>query len=101
MAVLSALIRHHLYDIPFENLDLHYSPSKHVCLDPDYIFDKVVGSGRGPRGRGGWCFEHNLLFATVLRTLGYDVMSTGARVNEAVQPISGEVGWKGPKYSGW
>jgi len=111
MTVLSALIRHHLYDIPFENLDLHYSLSKHVCLDPDYIFDKVVGSGRifdkvvgsghGQRGRGGWCFEHNLLFATVLRTLGYDVMSTGARVNEAVQPMSGEVGWKGPKYSGW
>jgi len=98
LPLLATLIKHHLCGIPFENLDLHYSPNKHVCLDHDYVFDKIVGNGRG---RGGWCFENNLLFATVLRSLGYDVMSTGARVNEAVQPMSGEKGWKGPKYSGW
>ena len=95
---LTQLIKYQLCNIPFENLDLHYSSNKHVCLDHDHIFDKIIGSGRG---RGGWCFETNLLFATVLRTLKYDVFSTGARVNEAVQPIADEKGWKGPKYSGW
>jgi len=98
MIILSTLIKHHLCNIPFENLDLHYSSNKNICLDHDHIFEKILGSDSR---RGGWCFENNLLFATVLRTLRYDVLTTGARVNEAVQPMSDEKGWKGPRYSGW
>lgn len=45
--------------------------------------------------------ENSCLFGTVLRSLGYDVMSIGAKVNEAVQPVSASKGWKGPKYDGW
>jgi hypothetical protein len=43
--------------------------------------------------------ENNMLFLTVLRTLGYNVYPTGARVNTAVQfnADSGE----GRKFMGW
>ena len=45
--------------------------------------------------------ENSCLFGTVLRSLGFDVVSVGAKVNEAVQPVSANKGWKGPKYDGW
>ena len=45
--------------------------------------------------------ENSLLFGTVLRSLGFDVVSIGAKVNEAVQGLSAKRGWKGPKYDGW
>src|SRR5204862_693519 len=31
-------------------------------------------------GRGGWCFEHNLLFAHALEAIGFDVTRLAARV---------------------
>ena len=45
--------------------------------------------------------ENTCLLGTVLRSIGYNVMSTGARVNEAVQPVSGSPDWGGPRYDGW
>lgn len=33
-----------------------------------------------PACRGGYCFEQNSLFAAVLRTLGFDLYTTAARV---------------------
>ena len=33
-----------------------------------------------PPCRGGYCFEQNSLFAAVLRTLGFDLYTTAARV---------------------
>ena len=59
--------------IPFENLNpLLRRP---VRLDIDSIQNKLV---RG--GRGGWCFEHNLLLGTALTALGYSVTGLAARV---------------------
>lgn len=45
--------------------------------------------------------ENTCLLGTVLRSIGFTVMSTGARVNEAVQPISASPDWEGPRYDGW
>lgn len=78
---LDKLIRHQLCNVPFENLDLHYSTVKGVSLDPDHVFHKVV---ERRAGRGGYCMQNNSFFATVLRSLGFEVYSAGARVSKAL-----------------
>lgn len=45
--------------------------------------------------------ENSTLLHTVLRSLGYTVHPTGARVNESVQPQSAAPDWRGPRYDGW
>jgi N-hydroxyarylamine O-acetyltransferase len=63
----------HAEKIPFENL----SPfvGEPVRLDLESLQDKLLR-----RGRGGWCFEQNLLFAHMLQGLGFDVTRLAARV---------------------
>jgi hypothetical protein len=41
------------------------------------------------------------LLATVLRSLGFDIITAGARVNEVVQPVAADKEWQGPRYNGW
>ena len=79
LETLAALQFAHVAAIPFENL----SPllGEPVRLDPASLTEKLV-EGR----RGGWCFEHNLLFAHVLRTIGFDVQTLAARVRWNVAP---------------
>ena len=96
LELLSALQRHHLANVPFENLELHYSPTKVINTDAELLFQKIVTQNNG---RGGYCMENNLFFGTLLRTLGFSVMSTGGRVNTAVQP-SGDIGPQ-ERYTGW
>lgn len=55
-ATLHALMRHQLFSVPFENLDVQ--AGKIVSLAPDDIADKVL-----TQGRGGYCYEVNGLFA--------------------------------------
>lgn len=98
LSFLANLEKYHLAAIPFENLELHYSPTKTVSLEPQFLFQKIVLRGDG---RGGHCMETNCLFGTVLRSLGFDVYSAGARVNQAAQPVAATKGWTGPKHDGW
>lgn len=70
---LFALHRAHAATIPFENLDVLLG--RGVSLAMDDVQDKLVG-----RRRGGYCFEHNLLFAALLERLGYRVGRLAARV---------------------
>lgn len=70
---LTALHRAHAYSIPFENLDIHLG--RGISLQPEAIFDKLV-----TQRRGGYCFEQNALFASVLTTLGFKVRPLLARV---------------------
>jgi arylamine N-acetyltransferase len=109
---LATLQKCHLAAIPFESLSLHYSQHHIVSIDPQAVFRKIVGevnledgsvklNAKNGEGRGGYCMENSLLFGTVLRSLGFDVYPTGARVNEAVQPIAASTDWKGPKFDGW
>ncbi|WP_016697208.1 arylamine N-acetyltransferase family protein [Actinoalloteichus spitiensis] len=70
---LAALHEAHVSTIPFENVEplLGRSPA----LDLPSITDKLVH-----RRRGGYCFEHALLFAAALERLGYSVTRLAARV---------------------
>jgi len=73
VGLLVALHRHHAAAIPFENLDVLLR--RPIRLDLDSLQAKLVTARRG-----GYCFEHNTLFAAVLRDLGFDVGTLEARV---------------------
>jgi N-hydroxyarylamine O-acetyltransferase len=72
-AALDTLILAHQRAIPFENLDIVLGRPIHVELER--VFAKLVTARRG-----GYCFEHNTLFAAVLRALGHDVVLLSSRV---------------------
>ncbi|KAF4635467.1 hypothetical protein G7Y89_g2640 [Cudoniella acicularis] len=74
---LAALQGYQLASVPFENLILHYSSHRAITLDKDVLFDKIIASNCG---RGGYCMENNLFFGNILKSLGFEVISTGARV---------------------
>ncbi|MFC5956389.1 arylamine N-acetyltransferase [Streptomyces pratens] len=63
----------HLRTVPFENLSVHLG--EEIALDGKRLLDKVV-SGR----RGGFCYELNGAFGTLLTALGYEVTLLAARV---------------------
>jgi N-hydroxyarylamine O-acetyltransferase len=63
----------HLLMVPFENLSIH--SAEPIVLEEDALFDKIVG-----RRRGGFCYELNGLFASLLRGLGFDVAMLSAEV---------------------
>jgi N-hydroxyarylamine O-acetyltransferase len=70
---LHALHQAHLLAVPFENLDIPLG--KPIILEEERLFDKIV-----TRRRGGFCYELNGLFATLLRELGFEVERLAARV---------------------
>jgi len=70
---LFKLQRHHLLHVPFENLDIHYQ--REIILDPEAIYEKVV-----LRKRGGFCYELNGLFYTLLNYIGFKCHMISARV---------------------
>jgi len=73
LETLERIIARHTEAIPFENLNpLLRWP---VRLDPASLEEKMV---RG--GRGGYCFEQNLLLKSALNALGYRVTGLAARV---------------------
>lgn len=78
---VSRLIRYQLCKVPFENLDLHYSPIKGISLNHTFLFDKIVTRDAG---RGGYCMQNNAFFGSILCSLGFSVMSTGARVSRQI-----------------
>jgi arylamine N-acetyltransferase len=75
---LTTLQKHQLSTVPFENLDLHYSIHRTISIDKDDMYEKIVTANRG---RGGYCMQVNLFFATVLKSLGFELISTGGRVH--------------------
>lgn len=96
LSTLRHLTTLHLAAVPFESLSLHYTAERNLTVDPDGLFRKIV-EGNGVQGgkRGGYCMEVNTLFACVLRGLGFDVLSVGARISFATQRKEGEgyLGW--------
>ncbi len=83
---LAALQKYQLASVPFENLALHYSREKFVSIDKEDLFEKIVGRNNG---RGGYCMENNFFFECVLKSLGFEVVPTGARVTVG----DGMTGW--------
>lgn len=73
LATLQALHAIHPQAIPFENIDALMGVS--VGLDVASLQDKIFG-----QGRGGYCFEHNLIFMHALGALGFTVSGLAARV---------------------
>ena len=70
---LRALHVAHLYSVPFENLDIGLG--RPLSLELPALFDKIV-----TRRRGGFCYELNGLFGSLLESLGYSVTYLSARV---------------------
>ena len=79
-ATLQALHLAHATHIPFENIDVLLG--RGIDLDPAALERKLVASERG-----GYCFEHNLLFATVLEDLGFKVTLLSGRVRAGAESI--------------
>jgi N-hydroxyarylamine O-acetyltransferase len=73
LETLRALHLRHPLAITFENLDPFLR--RPVPLDLPSLEAKLV-----QRGRGGYCFEHNLLFKHALDALGFRVTGLSARV---------------------
>ena len=71
--LLRDLHRLHQAKIPFENLDILLN--KIPALDDASLEKKLIDSARG-----GYCFELNLSFARLLRSLGFEVQPRLARV---------------------
>ena len=73
LELLKAIHVLHPQAIAFENLDPLLR--KPVRLDLESLQQKLL-----QQGRGGYCFEHNLLLSHVLKELGYTVKGLAARV---------------------
>ncbi|MEN3265893.1 MAG: hypothetical protein V7646_2787 [Pseudonocardia sp.] len=73
LPTLRRIVAAHTASIAFENLDAF--TGRDVRLDPDGLVAKLVH-----RGRGGWCFEQNLLLRGALDALGYRTTGLAARV---------------------
>ena len=72
-AALRDLQCRHLQTTPFENLSIHLGEP--ISLSAGDLFDKIV-TGR----RGGFCYELNGLFASLLTALGFEVTLLGGGV---------------------
>lgn len=82
---LARLQQAHVYAVPFEDLDIHYGTV--LSLELDDLRAKVI-----LKNRGGFCYELNYLFGSLLDTLGYQVHYISARVfNEST-------GLEGPEF---
>jgi N-hydroxyarylamine O-acetyltransferase len=66
--------------VPFENLDVFHR--RGVSTEPSWSVPKIVD-----RGRGGWCYEVNGAFATLLAELGFSVKWLGAGVLPVTGPM--------------
>ena len=83
---LKKLQEHHLYAIPFENLDIHYGNK--IELDIDRTYTKVI-----EQNRGGFCYELNTLFHYLLSYMGFNPKLIGATVyNKELQQYTEELG---------
>ncbi|HEY9675182.1 MAG TPA: arylamine N-acetyltransferase [Waterburya sp.] len=73
LRTLQSIHQHHAEAIAFENLNPFLKQS--VPLDLKSLQQKLIYEGRG-----GYCFEQNLLFRSVLIAVGFQVTNLAARV---------------------
>lgn len=79
---LRRLHRAHADVIAFENVDIVLGRT--IELDLESVQEKLVR-----HRRGGYCFEHNALFAAVLERIGFPVTRLAARVQVASAGAAG------------
>jgi N-hydroxyarylamine O-acetyltransferase len=70
---LNGLIFAHAHSISYETLDIMLG--RFPALDVQSLHKKMITAGRG-----GYCFEQNMLFRAGLRSLGYKITSLQGRV---------------------
>ncbi len=75
---LKNLHKNHIFNIPFENLDIHYG--NRITLDIDKLFEKIVINNRG-----GFCYELNGLFYELLNNIGFNAKMVSGRVKNLKQ----------------
>ena len=75
LADLALLHRAHIANVPFENLDVVLG--RGIDADLAGVQEKIV-----TRGRGGYCYEMNVLFGAALEVLGFAVERRLARVGD-------------------
>lgn len=73
LATLATVLRAHMHAIPFENIDVLLG--RGIALDLATLQAKLVQAKRG-----GYCFEHALLFKAALEHLGFSPVPHLARV---------------------
>ena len=71
---LNELIYAHQTHVPFENVSQCVTHEE-VCLEIDYLYNKIVVNKRG-----GYCFELNCLFQALLSELGFTAYPVFAKV---------------------
>ena len=81
LEVLDAIHLAHATTIPFENLDILLG--RPIRIDLASLQDKLVRDRRG-----GYCFEHNTLFAAALEAVGFGVTRLGARVRFGARSVT-------------
>jgi N-hydroxyarylamine O-acetyltransferase len=89
LATLNRLILAQLRSVPFENLDV-FDVGTEISLEIESLYDKIVN-----RRRGGYCFELNALFMSLLKEIGYDCYPVMVRVvwtAKGYTPISHRAG---------
>ncbi|KIV94803.1 hypothetical protein PV10_02535 [Exophiala mesophila] len=92
LAALSTLQLRQIAAVHWGNVALHYSHHRTLALDPDSLFHKIV-----ERKFGGYCMENNAFFSTILRSLGYQIYVSGARISNALMGHAdpdGFAGWQ-------
>ncbi|GHD33875.1 arylamine N-acetyltransferase family protein [Nocardiopsis kunsanensis] len=77
-ATLDRLTEAHIRAFTFDNIDVLLGDGPHVDLAS--VSGKFL-----ERGRGGYCFEHGVLFAAALERLGYDVRRRLGRVGDPTE----------------
>ena len=73
LKTLKLLHRQHLYNIPFENLDIH--SNRKIILNKEKLLPKIL-----IEKRGGFCYELNECFFNLLKTIGFKVNRISAGV---------------------
>lgn len=79
---LNLLIDSHHKNVPFENVGI-YDYGYHVDLHEDALFEKIV-----MQKKGGYCFENNAVFASLLNSIGFDVRACACRVTRDQNKIN-------------
>ena len=100
LPLVQAMVRYHICNVPFENLEIHYSAHKKISLNMDDLYVKFGERGL-KYGRGGRCMENSGFFGTVLRSLGYDVRNCAGRVSRMCNPDPEVRKTQGQTYDGW
>lgn len=62
-----------MLQVPFENLDIGLK--RPIQLDEESLWEKII-----VHNRGGFCYELNGMFASLLREVGFEVICLNARV---------------------